>query len=110
MAILFESLENPINDWLRDSNGNEIIKTLVTDSTSVSFSEDELAEVIDNNYAIGDAYIECQETYAAPTLKNMVIDSSSSSSYLTIEYSKVTADQAGLNDDQCRLKLWIIKR
>ena len=97
-----------LDEWLSDSNGI-IYKTLDYGTISVSYTQAELAPVINGGYSV-DPYVECADGVAPPLLINMVYDTSSSTNYLTIKYTTITSAQAGgTSGTSCRIKLRIMK-
>lgn len=99
---------SPLDDWVRDSQGDPIIKILATGTTEISFTQAELSYVVSGGWAV-DPYIECQNGYAPPSLKETVWNTTDSTNYFKVSYSKVTSDQAGVGDNLCKLKLRILK-
>ena len=100
--------KDALDDWLSDNNGI-IYKTLNYGTISISFTQAELAPVINGGYSVK-PYIECVDGVAPPTLIDMIYNTNDSSNYLVVKYSTISSAQAGgTSGTACRLKLRIIK-
>ena len=91
--------------WLMDG-ANPMQKPMPVNSTSVSFSSAEMADIYSNGWAVK-AYFNVADGQPAPSFKKMVKDATTGA--LTISYTKVKAAQAGVSGNECYCQLRIVK-
>lgn len=98
------------DDWVT-YNGSVVNPTLATGTTNVTFTASQLADVINNGYAI-QPFIDCAigqdngEPIVPPNLVKIVENVDHS---ITVYYTEVTSAQAGLSGDSCKMKLRVLK-
>ena len=102
--------EDKADAWLMDTSATPVApmkKQMAIDSTSVTFTALEMADIYSHNWAVK-AFFNVADGQPAPTFKKMVKDAVTGN--LTIYYSKVKEAQAGgPGGTQCWCQLRIVK-
>lgn len=90
-----------IDAWLMDTSVTPAVpleKSMPLDSTSITFSQAEMADIVSNGWAVK-AYFQCDDGQAAPSLKKVIPNADGT---LTVSYTKVKAAQGTVT---CKLRI-----